>query len=106
MSFVEHSLWSRIQLAWEDHRRDGRGRRHRRRYRPNIRGGGSQVACLDLSAPETTAAAISEAGGEALALACDVTDEARTTAVADEITAAWGGAHILVVQRRPKRHGS
>lgn len=57
---------------------------------------GARVACLDLSPPERTAEAIREAGGEALALRCDVTDEDRTRAVAEEIASTWGGAHILV----------
>jgi NAD(P)-dependent dehydrogenase (short-subunit alcohol dehydrogenase family) len=57
---------------------------------------GARVACLDLAAPDTTAAAIVEAGGQAMALACDVTDEAATLGVAREVGGAWGAAHILV----------
>jgi NAD(P)-dependent dehydrogenase (short-subunit alcohol dehydrogenase family) len=57
---------------------------------------GARVACLDLTAPHAVADAIRESGGEALALACDVTDEARTLAAARAIADAWGGAHVLV----------
>lgn len=57
---------------------------------------GAKVACLDLVAPEAIASEIRDAGGEALALACDVTDEARTLAVARQVADAWGGVHVLV----------
>lgn len=57
---------------------------------------GAKVACLDLAAPEAIAAGIRASGGEALAFVCDVTDESRTLAVAAEVKAAWGGAHVLV----------
>lgn len=57
---------------------------------------GAKVACLDLRAPEAVAAAILDAGGEALAIACDVTDEAATLAAAREVADAWGGVRVLV----------
>jgi NAD(P)-dependent dehydrogenase (short-subunit alcohol dehydrogenase family) len=57
---------------------------------------GAKVACLDLTAPESLAASIQEAGGEAMALATDVSDEASTKCAMAAILAAWDGAGILV----------
>lgn len=57
---------------------------------------GARIACLDLNAPDATVAAIRAAGGEALAIGCDVTDEAGTLAAAAEVHAAWGATHVLV----------
>ena len=57
---------------------------------------GARVACLDVVAPDAIASAIRDAGGDAKAFACDVTDEARTLAVAQEVAESWGAAHILV----------
>lgn len=56
---------------------------------------GARVACLDLRAPDT-AQAIKAAGGEAIALACDVTDEASTVGAIQEVAKTWGAIHILV----------
>src|ERR1700738_3527762 len=57
---------------------------------------GARVACVDLNQPEETAAAVRAAGADALALACDVSDENRTLAVAAGVEARWGSTHILV----------
>jgi NAD(P)-dependent dehydrogenase (short-subunit alcohol dehydrogenase family) len=57
---------------------------------------GAWIACLDLDAPDATVAAIRAAGGEALSIGCDVTDEAGTLAAAAEVHGAWGAAHVLV----------
>jgi NAD(P)-dependent dehydrogenase (short-subunit alcohol dehydrogenase family) len=57
---------------------------------------GARVACVDLNQPEETAATTRAAGADALSLACDVSDENRTLAVAAEIEARWGSVHILV----------
>jgi len=59
-------------------------------------GAGAKVACLDITAPEETAAAVTKAGGEALALACDVSDEAATLAAAQAVRARWKQVHVLV----------
>ena len=57
---------------------------------------GARVACLDLAPPTVLAAAIQGAGGEALALAADVSREADTVAAVQAVVAAWGGVHVLV----------
>ena len=57
---------------------------------------GARVACLDLAAPLALATSIHAAGGEAMATATDVTDEASTLAAIAAVTDAWHGVDILV----------
>jgi NAD(P)-dependent dehydrogenase (short-subunit alcohol dehydrogenase family) len=57
---------------------------------------GARVACVDLMSPESTVAAIQTAGGEAMALTCDVSDEDQTRAVGDEVASKWTAADVLV----------
>jgi NAD(P)-dependent dehydrogenase (short-subunit alcohol dehydrogenase family) len=57
---------------------------------------GAKVACLDLSAPELLAEDIRAAGGQAMALATDVADEASTQAAIAAILAAWHTIGVLV----------
>lgn len=59
---------------------------------------GAKVVVTDLDLPgvEACAAAIRDAGGEALALHQDVTDEARWQEVVEETTAAFGKLDVLV----------
>ncbi|MFC7738441.1 SDR family NAD(P)-dependent oxidoreductase [Roseomonas sp. GCM10028921] len=57
---------------------------------------GARVACLDRTDPQGTVDAIAAAGGEALASACDVTDETQTRSVVDAVAARWGAVHGLV----------
>ena len=59
---------------------------------------GARVALADLNEPSAGAAAarIREAGGEAIALGCDVTDEASLLAALDRTAAKWGRVDILV----------
>jgi NAD(P)-dependent dehydrogenase (short-subunit alcohol dehydrogenase family) len=59
---------------------------------------GARVAVLDLdhAKAEETAAAILGAGGQALALACDVLDEGGLKAALDIVAATWGAPDILV----------
>ncbi len=59
---------------------------------------GAKVACVDVNAEllAQTVAAIGEAGGTAMAVACDVTNSERVGAVIDEVVKAWGGLDILV----------
>lgn len=54
------------------------------------------IADLNAAAAEDTAAEIRAAGGRALALAMDVTDEAAVHAGADKLAAEFGGIDILV----------
>jgi NAD(P)-dependent dehydrogenase (short-subunit alcohol dehydrogenase family) len=73
---------------------------------PNIGGGiaggladeGARVACVDVEAAnaEQCAAWIRGRGGEALGLACDLTDEARVQAMVVRVREAWGGVDVLV----------
>jgi 7-alpha-hydroxysteroid dehydrogenase len=59
---------------------------------------GAAVVVSDLKAEtaEETAAAIRAAGGQALGLACDVTDEAALVALVDQAVARFGRLDILV----------
>jgi NAD(P)-dependent dehydrogenase (short-subunit alcohol dehydrogenase family) len=57
---------------------------------------GARVACVDLTAPDDTAAAIRAAGETALALTCDVANEEQTRAIAAQVDAWGGGVDVLV----------
>lgn len=59
---------------------------------------GAAVALLDLDAPvaEAAAAALREGGAKAIAMACDVSDEARVAAAIDHVEAEFGGADMLI----------
>jgi NAD(P)-dependent dehydrogenase (short-subunit alcohol dehydrogenase family) len=73
---------------------------------PNIGGGiaggladeGARVACVDVAADnaQQCAAWITERGGEALGLECDLTDEAQVQAMVARVRDAWGGVDVLV----------
>lgn len=59
---------------------------------------GARVACLDIDeqAAVETARTIQAAGGQALGMGCDVTDEAAIRAVVDHIEAVFGPPTVLV----------
>jgi len=57
---------------------------------------GAKLCLCDLTAPETTAAVIKQAGGTAIAMACDVTDPAAVAGMVKATDAAFGGVHVLV----------
>lgn len=57
---------------------------------------GARMALCDLKAPDAVASEIRAAGGEALSLACDVTDSVAVAKLAAETERAFGGIHILV----------
>lgn len=59
---------------------------------------GAKVACVDVNTDllEATVGSINEAGGEATAYGCDVTDSQRVTEVVGEVVTRWGGLQILV----------
>ena len=59
-------------------------------------GGKVAIADLQLDAAETTAREIREAGGEAMALAMDVTDEAQVVDGVARIVSGWGKVDVLV----------
>jgi len=73
---------------------------------PNIGGGiaigmaaeGAKLVCVDLDAAKATACAtqIHQQGGEALGLACDVTDETQVKNVIHQTVETYGGIDILV----------
>ena len=58
---------------------------------------GGRVFCADVNAAaaEATAAAIREAGGEAEAACCDVSDPAAVARTVDAAVARWNGLHVL-----------
>ena len=59
---------------------------------------GAKVAVLDrdLAAAERTVAAITQAGGQAIAQACDITQRAQVDAALAAVTAALGPVDVLV----------
>lgn len=57
---------------------------------------GATVLATDLTAPVDVVTAIEGLGGQATALAQDVTDEARWDAIADEADTRFGGFQVLV----------
>jgi 3-oxoacyl-[acyl-carrier protein] reductase len=59
---------------------------------------GAKVACVDVVADALaeTVAAITAAGGTAVALTCDVTNSQRVNEVVDEVVKTFGGLNILV----------
>ena len=59
---------------------------------------GAKVAIADVNrdAAETAAAALRSEGGQATAVAADVTDEGQVNAAVGAVVAAWGGVDILV----------
>lgn len=59
---------------------------------------GAQVAVLDrdLAAAERTASLIKDAGGQAMALACDITDRTAVDAGVARVVEAFGGVDVLV----------
>ncbi len=57
---------------------------------------GAQVVVVDLKGAEDTAAAIEAAGGEALALATDVADEAAVAAMAEAALERFGKVDVLM----------
>jgi NAD(P)-dependent dehydrogenase (short-subunit alcohol dehydrogenase family) len=58
---------------------------------------GGRVHCVDVNAAaaEQTAGAIREAGGEAAAARCDVSDPVAVAETVDAAVARWGGLHVL-----------
>ena len=58
--------------------------------------GGADVAVLDRADGAPVAAAVKERGGRALALSCDVTDEASVARAVADVTTRLGPADILV----------
>lgn len=57
---------------------------------------GATILATDLTAPDDVVTAIEGMGGQATAMAQDVTDEARWDAIADEADTRFGGFQVLV----------
>ncbi len=59
---------------------------------------GARLALLDLDLTQTQALAaeLEAAGGEALALACDVTDPQACRSAVEEVVSLWGGVDLLI----------
>ncbi len=54
------------------------------------------AADIDVDAAQITAAAVRDAGGEAIAIACDVADAAQVEALVTQAEGAFGGTDLLV----------
>ena len=54
------------------------------------------IADLNLGAAEATAAELSSAGGQAMAVAADVSDEAQVNAAVAAVVERWSGVDVLV----------
>ena len=59
-------------------------------------GGRVVIADLAIAAAQATAAEVVAAGGQAMAVAMDVTNEAQVNSAVAEVVAAWGGVDVLV----------
>src|SRR5690606_21927680 len=59
-------------------------------------GGRVAIADLKIDAAEATARSIRETGGQALAVAMDVTDEQQVTSGVAKVVAEWGRVDVLV----------
>lgn len=59
-------------------------------------GGKVVIADLNLEAAEAVATEIKAQGGQAMALAMDVTDEAQVNTAIASVVSAWGGVDVLV----------
>ena len=59
-------------------------------------GGKVVIADLNLEAAEAVATEIKAQGGQAMALAMDVTDEAQVNTAIGSVVSAWGGVDVLV----------
>ena len=57
---------------------------------------GARVSLCDLDVPDATVAAIKQAGGEAIGMACDVTDAAAVRRMIEATERAFGGVQGLV----------
>ncbi len=59
---------------------------------------GAAVACVDANAAlaNESAAAVTQAGAQALALQCDVASESATRAAVERVVAEFGALHVLV----------
>lgn len=59
---------------------------------------GAKVAIADIKkeAAQATVDAITQAGGSAMAVSMDVTDEGQVNAAVAEVVGAWGGVDVLV----------
>jgi NAD(P)-dependent dehydrogenase (short-subunit alcohol dehydrogenase family) len=57
---------------------------------------GARVALLDREDSSETAAAVEAAGGEALAIGCDVTDAALCAAAIAQVLDRWGAIDVLI----------
>src|SRR5437588_6548863 len=73
-----------------------------------LAGAGHRVALCyraDKEGAAETAAAITDAGGEALAVVADVADPAAVDGAVKEVEATWGPVHILVNNAGVTRDG-
>ena len=57
---------------------------------------GAKVACVDRVVPEDVARRIADAGGTAVAMACDITRADETQAIAEQVVSLWGRTDVLV----------
>jgi NAD(P)-dependent dehydrogenase (short-subunit alcohol dehydrogenase family) len=57
---------------------------------------GAKVACVDRLPPEVVAKAISDQGGEAVAIGCDITRPDETRKAAEQVKALWNRTDVLV----------
>lgn len=57
---------------------------------------GAKLTLCDIAAPRETAAAVRDAGGTVIAVACDVTDRQAAEAMAAATMSEYGGIQILV----------
>ncbi|HLT11025.1 MAG TPA: SDR family NAD(P)-dependent oxidoreductase [Micromonosporaceae bacterium] len=67
---------------------------------------GAQVAVVDIAASDQTALAIRERGGQAIAIAADVTSEERVAGAFAAAREAFGGLDVVVANAAVQLHGA
>jgi (S)-1-phenylethanol dehydrogenase len=67
-----------------------------RRYAQRLAADGMTVVVADIQSADETVELVTAAGGRAIGVRCDVTDESSVAALRDEVAERFGGADVLI----------